>query len=224
MCSIQPHSVNLFRKRWLIRNIGAGTLTCATIAQVTSTSNMTKRMTGPELFITETFGDLTSMNPADAEAAAAGPLRRQLCPTWRNYVDNGRRQEKQRSVFVTRIRRCEVNSHSANDKILCNVCLRLNSILGPSLGLVGLAMRANNNQGLMTAMNDESTGNRFWNRSELGCFLRCSTRHVARMVDAKRIPPPIKLGRLSLWNIQVIEEWLNSGAPDCQQITKRRRQ
>lgn len=38
--------------------------------------------------------------------------------------------------------------------------------------------------------------------------LECSPRHVTRMVASKQFPAPIKIGRLSRWQPQVIENWL----------------
>lgn len=38
--------------------------------------------------------------------------------------------------------------------------------------------------------------------------LECSPRHVTRMVSNKQFPAPIKIGRLSRWKPQVIENWL----------------
>ena len=43
--------------------------------------------------------------------------------------------------------------------------------------------------------------------------LRCSPRHVHRLRDAGRMPPPVKLGALVRWSRAVIEEWISRGCP-----------
>jgi predicted DNA-binding transcriptional regulator AlpA len=45
--------------------------------------------------------------------------------------------------------------------------------------------------------------------------LTCSTRHVRRLADAGKLPPPLKLGNLVRWNRQVIEDWISAGCPNC---------
>ncbi len=44
-------------------------------------------------------------------------------------------------------------------------------------------------------------------------LLSCSTRHVYRLADAGRMPPPIKLGALCRWNRLAVETWLADGCP-----------
>lgn len=41
----------------------------------------------------------------------------------------------------------------------------------------------------------------------------CSTRHVIRLSDAGRMPPPIKLGALLRWRKADILEWISAGCP-----------
>ncbi len=43
--------------------------------------------------------------------------------------------------------------------------------------------------------------------------LDCSPRHVFRMVDADKMPPPVQLGRLVRWNRQELEQWIADGCP-----------
>ena len=43
--------------------------------------------------------------------------------------------------------------------------------------------------------------------------LNCSVRHVYRLTDAGRMPPPIRLGSLVRWNRKAIEDWLDHGCP-----------
>lgn len=47
----------------------------------------------------------------------------------------------------------------------------------------------------------------------VAALLSCSTRHVYRLADAGRMPPPVKLGALVRWKIQSLEEWLAEGCP-----------
>ena len=46
-------------------------------------------------------------------------------------------------------------------------------------------------------------------------MLKCSTRHVRRMVNARRIPKPIKLGALLRWIKADIDRWFTEGCPNC---------
>jgi len=41
----------------------------------------------------------------------------------------------------------------------------------------------------------------------------CSPRHVHRLSDAGRMPPPVKLGRLVRWRRCEIEAWIAEGCP-----------
>jgi excisionase family DNA binding protein len=42
-------------------------------------------------------------------------------------------------------------------------------------------------------------------------MLDCSARHVYRLADAGRMPPPLKLGALVRWRRQTVEEWISGG-------------
>ena len=44
----------------------------------------------------------------------------------------------------------------------------------------------------------------------------CSTRHVYRLADARKMPRPIKLGSLVRWRRVEIESWIASGCPHQQ--------
>jgi predicted DNA-binding transcriptional regulator AlpA len=46
-------------------------------------------------------------------------------------------------------------------------------------------------------------------------MLKCSTRHVRRMVNTRRIPRPIKLGALVRWIKADIKHWFAEGCPNC---------
>ncbi|HBG25956.1 MAG: hypothetical protein A2Y10_19270 [Planctomycetes bacterium GWF2_41_51] len=45
--------------------------------------------------------------------------------------------------------------------------------------------------------------------------LKCSTRHVRRLIEARRIPRPIKLGALLRWIKADIDQWFIQGCPNC---------
>ncbi len=42
-------------------------------------------------------------------------------------------------------------------------------------------------------------------------LLRCSRRHVYRMSDAGRMPPPIRLGTLVRWDRDALTRWIADG-------------
>lgn len=51
--------------------------------------------------------------------------------------------------------------------------------------------------------------------NQVAKILGCSTRHVRRLVDANRIPRPIKLGALLRWIKTDVDCWLAAGCPNC---------
>lgn len=42
-------------------------------------------------------------------------------------------------------------------------------------------------------------------------MLDCSARHVYRLADAGRMPPPVRLGALVRWHRATLDEWLSGG-------------
>jgi len=44
--------------------------------------------------------------------------------------------------------------------------------------------------------------------------LQCSTRHIHRLVDAGRMPRPIRLGSLVRWRRADIENWIDQNRPN----------
>lgn len=45
--------------------------------------------------------------------------------------------------------------------------------------------------------------------------LGCSPRQVYRLSEARRMPPPIRVGRLVRWSRGSLEAWIASGCPSC---------
>ena len=43
--------------------------------------------------------------------------------------------------------------------------------------------------------------------------LDCSTRHVYRLVELGKMPPPVKLGALVRWSAAELTEWIAAGCP-----------
>ena len=54
------------------------------------------------------------------------------------------------------------------------------------------------------------------NVGDVATLLRCSRRHVYRLVDAGRMPAPVKIGALIRWSRASIEEWIAAGCPSVQ--------
>ena len=48
---------------------------------------------------------------------------------------------------------------------------------------------------------------------QVGALLGCSPRHVYRMADAGKMPPPVRLGALVRWRRAELMEWLAAGCP-----------
>ncbi len=46
-------------------------------------------------------------------------------------------------------------------------------------------------------------------------LLDCSPRHVYRLADAGRMPPPVRLGALVRWPRQAVEDWIAAGCKPC---------
>ena len=44
-------------------------------------------------------------------------------------------------------------------------------------------------------------------------WLSCSGRHVYRLSDGGKMPPPIKLGTLTRWRRSELVDWLVAGCP-----------
>jgi excisionase family DNA binding protein len=44
-------------------------------------------------------------------------------------------------------------------------------------------------------------------------LLSCSTRHVTRLSDAGRMPPPVRLGTLLRWSRSELLAWIDEGCP-----------
>ncbi len=49
----------------------------------------------------------------------------------------------------------------------------------------------------------------------------CSVRHVRRLAEAGRMPPPRRLGNLVRWWRREIEDWIAAGCPEVRQTGKR---
>ena len=47
-------------------------------------------------------------------------------------------------------------------------------------------------------------------------FFGCSARHVYRLVDDGRMPPPLRIGHLVRWPPAVIRAWVSAGCPPVQ--------
>lgn len=50
--------------------------------------------------------------------------------------------------------------------------------------------------------------------SQVAEKLRCSARTVRRLADAGRMPKPVKVGGLTRWRVDVVDEWIGKGCPD----------
>jgi excisionase family DNA binding protein len=47
----------------------------------------------------------------------------------------------------------------------------------------------------------------------------CSPRHVFRLADAGRMPPPVRIGALVRWRRADLDSWLASGCPSTRRMT-----
>jgi len=44
-------------------------------------------------------------------------------------------------------------------------------------------------------------------------MLDCSTRHVYRLADAGKMPPPLRLNSLVRWSRKSVAHWIDEGCP-----------
>jgi excisionase family DNA binding protein len=55
---------------------------------------------------------------------------------------------------------------------------------------------------------------------DVAALLSCSVRHVYRLADAGRMPPPVKLGALVRWQRTSILTWLAENCPSVRRQSK----
>jgi excisionase family DNA binding protein len=67
----------------------------------------------------------------------------------------------------------------------------------------------------LTATAPEPPGAQLLDVRAVAALLDCSTRHVRRLHDAGRMPPPVRLGALVRWRRQDIDRWLADGCKPC---------
>lgn len=51
----------------------------------------------------------------------------------------------------------------------------------------------------------------------VAALLDCSPRHVYRLSDAGRMPPPVRIGALVRWRRAEIEDWIATGCKPVRQ-------
>lgn len=47
----------------------------------------------------------------------------------------------------------------------------------------------------------------------VAAMLGCSSRHVDRLADTGRMPPPVRIGVLVRWRRSDLDAWLSAGCP-----------
>jgi excisionase family DNA binding protein len=53
--------------------------------------------------------------------------------------------------------------------------------------------------------------------------LVCSVKHVRRLADEGRCPPPIRLGKLVRWNRETVDSWIADNCPVIRPVRASRR-
>jgi excisionase family DNA binding protein len=53
----------------------------------------------------------------------------------------------------------------------------------------------------------------FVTAAELAQLLRISTRTLWRLLSAKKMPEPIRLGGAVRWRVDLIQDWIDQGCP-----------
>jgi prophage regulatory protein len=54
--------------------------------------------------------------------------------------------------------------------------------------------------------------------AEFARLLGCSVKHVRRMADLGRCPPPVRLGGLVRWTRAEIDAWIADGCPSIRRV------
>jgi excisionase family DNA binding protein len=54
----------------------------------------------------------------------------------------------------------------------------------------------------------------------VAALLDCSPRHVYRLADAGRMPPPVRVGALVRWRRTDLDDWLAAGCPSTQRVSR----
>lgn len=52
------------------------------------------------------------------------------------------------------------------------------------------------------------------NVEEVADQIGCSERHIKRLVASDKFPAPIKIGRLSRWKQEHIDQWIEEGGAE----------
>lgn len=52
----------------------------------------------------------------------------------------------------------------------------------------------------------------------VAAFLGCSARHVYRLADAGRMPPPVRVGALVRWRRSDLDGWIAAGCPAVRRV------
>jgi excisionase family DNA binding protein len=55
----------------------------------------------------------------------------------------------------------------------------------------------------------------------VAALLDCSARHIYRLSDGGRMPPPVRLGALVRWRRQDLDAWLAGGCKPCRTAGKK---
>jgi excisionase family DNA binding protein len=67
----------------------------------------------------------------------------------------------------------------------------------------------------LTATAPEPTAVQLLDVRAVAALLDCSARHVYRLADAGRMPPPVRLGALVRWRRGDLDAWLADGCKPC---------
>jgi excisionase family DNA binding protein len=52
----------------------------------------------------------------------------------------------------------------------------------------------------------------------VAALLGCSSRHVYRLADAGKMPPPVRIGALVRWSRIVIDKWIAADCPTIREV------
>jgi excisionase family DNA binding protein len=60
-----------------------------------------------------------------------------------------------------------------------------------------------------------------YDTGDVATLLKSSSRHVRRLADGGKMPPPLRIGRLIRWPKATIDDWLANGAKPVRTFTSK---
>lgn len=60
----------------------------------------------------------------------------------------------------------------------------------------------------------DGLGRKMLDAKQVSELIGCHERHIRRLADNGKMPPPLKIGKLSRWSVKAINDWVDAGCPE----------